>query len=346
MFVAESSVATPPATEVAAPMPRWGDIARPVEPFLEAVAARLAQQVDAFDPAIKAGTRYALNAQGKQLRPTLVGLAADATGGAADAHVTAAVVIELVHLATLVHDDVMDEAEIRRGRPTVAASWGNEQAVLLGDCLFAHALELAAGFPTTEVCRAVSAATKVVCTGEILQNDQRLNFQLSTAEYFRVLEMKTAELFALSCDLAAGLNGAPQEHRQALREFGLALGTAYQIYDDCLDLFGSETEAGKSLGTDPAKGKLTLPLLLFWESASARDRAAMEQRLRHWTPAALTEVIAALRRQEALERSLEILSSHVQRARTALRSLRGAGRRLDLLAGFLARQAGQLASPA
>jgi octaprenyl-diphosphate synthase len=179
----------------------------------------------------------------------------------------------MVHLATLVHDDVMDEAEIRRGQPTLAANWGNEIAVLFGDCLFAQALKLAASFPTPEVCRAVAMATNTVCTGEILQTQQRRNFQVSRRDYFRVIEMKTAELFTLSCDLAAFLSEAPAEQRAALREFGAAFGTAYQVYDDCVDLFGTEAEAGKSLGTDLAKGKLTWPVLLAWERASDADRA-------------------------------------------------------------------------
>jgi octaprenyl-diphosphate synthase len=146
------------------------------------------------------------------MRPTLVALAANSIGKISDAHVTAAVIIEMVHLATLVHDDVMDEAEIRRGKLTLAANWGNEIAVLFGDCLFAQALKLAASFPTPEVCRAVAMATNTVCTGEILQTQHRRNFEtVSRREYFRIIEMKTAELFTLSCDLAAFLGGAKPE---------------------------------------------------------------------------------------------------------------------------------------
>ena len=146
---------------------------------------------------------HALNNGGKHLRPTLVALAASCFGRPGEAHVKAAVIIEMIHLATLIHDDVMDEAEIRRGSPTMAAKWGNEIAVLFGDCLFAHALTLAASFPTTEVCRAVSLATNTVCSGEILQTQQRRNFAAARRDYFRVIEMKTGELFTLSCDLAA-----------------------------------------------------------------------------------------------------------------------------------------------
>src|SRR5207248_7373342 len=216
-------------------------------------------------------------------------------------HVTAAIIIEMVHLATLVHDDVMDEAEIRRGRLTLAANWGNEIAVLFGDCLFAQALKLAASFPTPEICRAVAAATNTVCSGEILQIQRRKNFELSRPEYFKVLSMKTGELFALSCDLGAFLSGAIPAQRAALRQYGLALGTAYQIYDDCLDLFGSEDAAGKSLGTDLAKGKMTLPMIWLLERASLSERAKIEVLLQEWDPAFFPQLMAMLQAHESLE---------------------------------------------
>src|ERR1051326_9061770 len=209
----------------------WNEIVDPVQPFLEQVAQKLAEQIQAFDPEIAQYAQYALTNQGKQLRPVLVALSAGAAGKLNDSLVTVAAIIEMVHLSTLVHDDVMDEAEIRRGRPTLAENWGNEIAVLFGDCLFAQALKLAASFPTPEICRAVAMATNTVCSGEILQTQHRRNFQLSRTEYFRVLEMKTAELFALSCDLAAFLSGATPAQRSALRQFGLAFGTAYQVHD-------------------------------------------------------------------------------------------------------------------
>src|SRR5436190_11531560 len=216
MLAADSKAAPAPAqhTITADPADSWKHFIEPVEPFLVAVNQRLAEQVDSFDPAIVPYADYALNGQGKHLRPALVALTANALGKITDSHITSAVIIEMVHLATLVHDDVMDEAEIRRRRPTLAANWGNEIAVLFGDCLFAQALKLAASFPTPEVCRAVAQATNTVCSGEILQTQQRRNFQFTREEYFKVLEMKTAELFALSCELSACLSGTPLETRQ------------------------------------------------------------------------------------------------------------------------------------
>jgi len=318
----------------------WKEIIGPVEPFLEAVGQRLAQQVEAFDPAITPYADYALNGQGKHLRPALVALTANALGGANDDHVTVAVIIEMVHLATLAHDDVIDEAEIRRNRLTLAANWGNDIAVLFGDCLFAQALKLAASFPTPEVCRAVAMATHTVCSGEILQTQHRRDFHFTRENYFKVLEMKTAELFALSCELSACLSGSGPEWRRAARQFGLAFGTAYQVYDDCVDLFGSEAVAGKSLGTDLAKGKLTLPVLLLWERAKAADRARLQKLVRVWQAGSMKPMAQLLAKHDTLGASLEIIHQYLAKARQIPQAWPPSPGRAGLLAltEYLARQ--------
>ncbi len=342
MLAVESKIATAkdagrPHTE---PPSSWKHIVEPVEPFLDAVSLRLAQQVNAFDPALAPYAEYALTGNGKHLRPTLVALAANCLGKTNDSHVTVAAIIEMVHLATLVHDDVMDEAEIRRGQLTLAANWGNEIAVLFGDCLFAHALKLAAGFPTPEICRAVATATNTVCSGEILQTHNRRNFEKSRRDYLRVLEMKTAELFALSCDMAAFLGNATQAQRNALRQFGLAFGTAYQIYDDCVDLFGTEAAAGKSLGTDLAKGKLTYPVLLAWERATPAERKRLEEAVNDWQPAAFAFVNGLLNRHETLQPSVGLIGKYLDQARQSLRALPESAGRAGLfgVTDYLARQ--------
>jgi octaprenyl-diphosphate synthase len=318
----------------------WKQIVQPVEPFLETVHSRLAKQVDEFDAAIAPYAEYALSGNGKHLRPALVALTANALGELNESHATVAVIIEMVHLATLVHDDVMDEGEIRRGRPTLAANWGNEIAVLFGDCLFAQALKLAASFPTPEICRAVATATNTVCSGEILQTQHRRDFQFSRGDYFRVLEMKTAELFALSSELAAYLSGATPAQRSVLRQFGLAFGTAYQVYDDCVDLFGSEAAAGKSLGTDLAKGKLTLPILLLWARATASDRARLEFLVGNWQPGGMAEVGALLARYDTLTPSAASIHQYLEKARQMLRAVADCPGRTCLLGltKYLARQ--------
>lgn len=346
MFAAASNAVAPatPAAERAVTPPDWKHIIEPVEPFLQAVSRRLEEQISAFDPEIAPLAQYALSAQGKQLRPALVALSAGAVGGANDSHITAAVIVEMVHLATLVHDDIMDEARIRRQRPTLAAKWGNEISVLLGDCLFAHALKLAASFPTPEVCRAVSAATNTVCSGEILQTNRRRKFTMGRDEYFKILAMKTGELFALSCDLGAWLGGASPVERAALRAYGMALGTAYQVYDDCLDVFGSERAAGKSLGTDLAKGKLTLPVLVLLEKARPAERNRLENLLARWNEANLPELLGLLGQNEALAQSQAAVEAYLETAREQLSVVPPSPSRaaLGVLADFLSQQTASL----
>jgi octaprenyl-diphosphate synthase len=348
MFAADSKVVCAPVTDLpnAQSASDWRQIIGPVEPFLEAVDRRMAKQVEAFEPDIVRYAEYALNGQGKHLRAALVALTAKALGKVNDAHVGVAVIIEMVHLATLVHDDVIDEAGIRRGRPTLAANWSNEIAVLFGDCLFAHALKLAASFPTPEICRAVATATNTVCSGEILQLQHQRDFHFTREKYFKVLEMKTAELFALSCELSAGLSGMSSERRMALRRFGLAFGTAYQVYDDCVDLFGSEAMAGKSLGTDLAKGKLTLPVLLLWERADAADRERLRELVEVWQTGSMKPLGGLLAKYEALAASLEIIHQYLAEARQWLQTLPASEGRAGLLglAEYLARQADALGS--
>ncbi len=344
MLAAETKLGTSRLERASDSARSWKTIVEPVEPFLVAVTGQLIRQARDFDPQIIPYAEHALNNGGKNLRPTLVALAASCFDQPTESHVTAAVIIEMVHLATLAHDDVMDEADIRRGCPTLAAKWGNEIAVLFGDCLFAQALKLASGFPTTEVCRAVSLATNTVCSGEILQTQQRRQFEAARRDYFRVIGMKTGELFTLSCDLAAFLSHATPEQRSALREFGAAVGTAYQMYDDCVDLFGREAEAGKSLGTDLAKGKLTWPLLLAWERASSSDRDLLENLIVKWHPENLESVNRLLKKYQTLAPSIQEIERHLQVARRALLVLPASPGQTGLLelTNFLAQQTAAL----
>jgi len=342
MFVTESNTGAAPVPGTLSPKsPRqWKEIVGLVTPFMEQVAKGLSEQVQAFDPEISPYARYALTNQGKQIRPALVGLSGGAAGKMNDALVTVAVIIEMVHLATLVHDDIVDEAELRRSQPTLAANWGNQISVLLGDCLFAHAVSIAASFPTPDVCRAVALATNRVCSGEILQTQHRGNFKIERADYFKAVEMKTGELFALSCELGAKLSGGTPRVCQSLRGYGMALGTAYQIYDDCLDLFGSETTAGKSLGTDLASGKMTLPLLIVMENAASNDRKLLQEMLGGWERKYLASIFELLERYDALTQSRGFIDQYLGAARDALGLLQPSEslRALRALTDFLAQQ--------
>ena len=321
----------------------WQQIAGPVQPFLERVSTGLAAQVEAFHPQIAQYARYALTNQGKQLRPTLVALSGAAFGQMNDALVKVAVIIEMVHLATLVHDDIMDEAEVRRCRPTLAANWGNEISVLVGDCLFAHSVTLAASFPTPDICRAVAKATNTVCSGEILQTNQRHDYTLQRPDYIKALEMKTGELFALSCELGASLAGAGPAERAAMRTYGLSLGIAYQIYDDCLDLFGTEATVGKSLGTDLYTGKLTLPVLIILEKGTDSDRELLQSCVESPEPENLEKIFELFERYDALSDTRRVVGQYIKQAQQVLGELeqsKGANgiAALSALGDYLAQQ--------
>jgi octaprenyl-diphosphate synthase len=179
-----------------------------------------------------------------------------------------------------------------------------------------------------------------------VQTQHRGNFEFTREKYFKVLEMKTAELFALSCELSAFLSGAEPERRAQFRQFGLIFGTAYQVYDDCIDLFGSEAAAGKSLGTDLAKGKLTLPVLIAWERASAADRAKLKQLVRDFEPRSMKPIANLLAKYETLGASLDIMRQYLDKARQVLRSFPSSDGRSGLLglADHLARQTDALAA--
>ncbi len=233
-------------------------------------------QLGAFEPEIRTMADYCIDTSGKRIRPALVFL----SGWRGPAEVVpdlvrVAAVVELVHLATLVHDDIMDEADVRRNRRTASREYGATAAVLLGDALFAHALHLATQFPTTEICAAVSESTRRVCAGEIVQTLRRGSTNITRADYQRIVDLKTAELFRVSCFLGARLAGFTPDFVEAASRFGRHLGIAYQIYDDLVDFFGDESRIGKTLGTDLASGKLTLPLLVLLERLPAIERTAL-----------------------------------------------------------------------
>ena len=244
---------------------------------LYSVEERIRQQARAFDPAVEGYVAYAIESNGKRLRPALALLAGGATGNICASHFDLAVVVELIHAATLVHDDILDGAEKRRGQPTANAKWGNAISVLLGDCLFAHALKLSTSFPNGEISRRIAHAAADVCSGEIIQTQRRFDLKLSVPDYYKIIEMKTAALFAVATELGAFVNAAAPEVISALKMFGLRLGTAYQIYDDCLDLAGDEAKAGKTLGSDLRKGKLTLPVLHLLQISDEAERHRLSE---------------------------------------------------------------------
>jgi octaprenyl-diphosphate synthase len=297
------------------------DLLNPITPHLAQVEVSLAEQVRGFDLGITDYVDYVLGVAGKRLRPALALLAGGATGRVGDEHIKLGVIVELIHVATLVHDDVLDEADIRHGLETSNLRWGNEISVLLGDCIFAHALSLAASYPSTIVCRRVSESANTVCAGEILQTQRRFDIDLSVDKYLEIIDMKTGALFAVSCELGAELNGAPAGVVKSLSEFGSNLGIAYQIYDDCVDIFGQERQAGKSLGTDMKKGKLTLPWLLLLQHTNADSRQEIGELIFRGEPSERARLLSLVSGNGVLPESLATVQKYITRAQANLADL-------------------------
>ena len=217
--------------------------------------------------------------RGKRLRPVLLLLSAQAAGGIEQLHLVLAAVVEMIHTATLVHDDVLDEATTRRHVATINSRWTNETSVLLGDYLFTHAFHLASSFGDATACRMIGRATNIVCEGEMAQVADCGNLTLTEEQYLDIIEAKTAELCAISCALGGHYAGASPAHCDALDGFGRSLGIAFQIADDLLDVVGSEHKTGKSLGTDLQKQKLTLPIIHLLSQAPAGRRDEIRELL-------------------------------------------------------------------
>ena len=238
-----------------------GDLFSLVRGNLEGVESRLQSELSSRYENVGRVVRHGYRLGGKRLRPALLLLSAKAAGEVADAHETLAVVVEMIHTATLVHDDVLDEAELRRHEDTVNARWGNETSVLLGDFLFSHAFYLAATIGSADACMLIGKSTNRVCEGEMRQTLSEGELDLSEEDYFDIIDAKTAELCACCCELGARYAGAAAPAIDALAAYGRHLGMAFQIADDLLDLAGCESSTGKSLGRDLAKRKMTLPLI-------------------------------------------------------------------------------------
>ncbi len=237
-----------------------------IEDSMRQVEAKLELELHSSDKSIDVMLQHVARLGGKRLRPALLLLSAkacetQACGGITDEAIRLAVVVELVHTATLVHDDVLDSALIRRHQPTLHTRWDIPSSILIGDWLFTHAYRLANEGASTLPGRWIADSAKQVCCGEIVQGQSAGNFCFSESEYFEMLASKTGALCAVSCALGAWSSGATPETCQHFSDFGAKLGTAFQVYDDWLDMWGNDFEAGKTLGTDLEQCKPTLPII-------------------------------------------------------------------------------------
>lgn len=316
-----------PITTATAPSSASPDLPLPEEllfPFalvaekLLVVEEQISAQSQAFDPGVAGYVDYICNTSGKRIRPALALLTSGACGGPDVEATKLGVILELIHLASLVHDDIMDGASIRRNAPTAAVKWGHSLSVLLGDCLFAHALELSASFEGNHMSRKIARASNEVCSGEILQTQRRFDFNLTLEEYFKIIRMKTAALFASATELAAYLSGATEAVQAAMQTYGEALGMAYQIYDDVLDLVGDESKIGKTLGTDLVKGKLTLPILYLRDMATDGQKQKLNKLMLTHEPIEVNVLASIADYEGAIERAIGTAREYLAGARKAL----------------------------
>ncbi|MDB5299161.1 MAG: Trans-hexaprenyltranstransferase [Phycisphaerales bacterium] len=307
-----------------------------IRPNLDAVDRLFHAELKSELPCVNTLVKHVSRFRGKMLRPCLVLLAGKACGELVDAHTVVATVVEMVHMATLVHDDVLDEAELRRKGATINHLRGNEAAVLLGDYLISHSYHLCSSLDSQYASRLIGKTTNEVCEGELLQIDNRNNLDLSEETYVQIITRKTAVLTATCCALGARFAGADEDRVSRLELFGLSLGQAFQIQDDILDLVGDVSTVGKTLGSDIEKGKMTLPMIHFLRTAPAEHRTL----LRSLVSSADSDKVEKIRNLILPSKSLAYAAQRarqlVDRARNAISDLPDgeARRALDTMAEF------------
>jgi len=256
-------------------------------------------------PMVEEIAAYLIEAGGKRLRPLLVLLCAKACGYQGRDHVKLATVIEFLHTAMLLHDDVVDESDLRRGRKTVNAAWGNAPSVLVGDFLHSRAFEIMVDIGNIRVMEILSRATNVIAEGEVQQLSFIRNPATTEVEYMEIISRKTAMLFQAAAHAGAVLAGANEKTEHALRDYGLHLGIAFQMVDDQLDYLGTPEELGKNIGDDLAEGKVTLPLIVAMRNGQPDQKAFVEDAIRNGGVENLPEMIQLVKATDALKYTSE-----------------------------------------
>ncbi len=279
---------------------------------------------------------YIINAGGKRLRPLVHLLAARAAGYQGSAHVQLAAVIEFIHTATLLHDDVVDDSDRRRGQRTANRVWGNAASVLVGDFLYSRSFQLMVELESLQVMHILADTTNTIAAGEVLQLMQLGDVDLDEAGYLRVIGDKTACLFAAAARLGAVLSKSPEKTENALADYGFTLGQAFQITDDLLDYSGNDESLGKNLGDDLGEGKVTLPLILALRAADRCDREFLTESILAGGTAQLDRVRHILDHTGALDQAMETAAEYSERACANLAVLAPSPERdaLELLARF------------
>ncbi|MET0378460.1 MAG: polyprenyl synthetase family protein [Spongiibacteraceae bacterium] len=264
---------------------------------------------------------YIVDAGGKRLRPLLVLLAAGATGGIRQEHITLATIIEFIHTATLLHDDVVDISNLRRGRATANAKWGNAPSVLVGDFLYSRAFQLLVGLGNAPLMALLADTTNTIAEGEVLQLTKAGDPTTTEEAYFSVIESKTAVLFAAATQGAAILSGENSDSAARWSRYGLKLGIAFQLADDVLDYLGDPEKMGKNIGDDLSEGKPTLPLIQTLRVGNPEDQQLVANAIANKDAGAINAIIKAVQRCDALEYTLTRAADYARQAHIELTGL-------------------------
>ena len=281
---------------------------------MEQVDRVIAKRLESGVPLVGEVAKYIISAGGKRLRPVLLLLTCGALGYTGAQKYTLAAVVEFIHTATLLHDDVVDESTLRRGKPTANERFGNPASVLVGDFMYSRAFQMMVDADSMQVMQTLADATNVIAEGEVLQLMNMHDASLNEDGYLRVIRSKTAKLFEASARLGAILAGSPASIQNACADYGQALGTAFQVIDDVLDYDGNASEMGKNLGDDLREGKATLPLILAMQLGSEAQRQTLREAIETGSIARLADIVTIVRDTGALEATRNAAASEAQRA--------------------------------
>ncbi len=311
--------------------------ADPIQKQLAEVEKMFAEQMRSQYSYVDELVRYGCLLGGKRLRPILLLLVAKAVGRIEDRHILLATVVEMIHTATLVHDDVLDMATMRRHCETVNERWDTESSILLGDFLFTRAFHLASTLDSTWACRLIGETTNRLCEGEIRQKGNQGDFGLSEADYLEINDAKTASLCACACRLGMPEKPSQPDVSDQLASFGRYLGQAFQIADDLLDVVGSESITGKSLGTDLRHQKATLPVIHLWGCLDRQQQQSLAEMLREPCEEQLTRLLPMLEQHGSIDYARQRALDFSQKASECLQGLPGneAAEMLRRLPGFV-----------
>ena len=292
------------------------EIYAPIKADMEQVEKVLKKELSVDSARVKDLVNHVAGYRGKRMRPALAMLTGKCFGDIGEAHVLLGAIVELIHTATLIHDDILDEAQMRRGIPTISAKWGTEISVLLGDYIFSRAFEVLSRFDGSECLPLLTQTTNKMCKGELIQLRTRYVMDLKEADYLQIAELKTASLCGVSTQLGAKLAGASPELVERFYNFGLNLGIAFQITDDCLDIIGKENVVGKSLGTDLGQGKLTLPVIRLMEQLDRKESREVARIVEEgFPPASRNRFQELVRKHGTVESSIEKSRELLENAR-------------------------------